>query len=519
MIQPRNENNEVKIQLFSKQWDAFVCPKRFVLCSAGIQGGKCVGKETKVSGKRIDSFGFEKGTAQMYRVGDSLRATSEHSLLSPDGWISVSSSKNEGLPLFFVCPLLSSGELSLKDFLLGDQSSWKTVSDFQSDYLEYFRLHGGRPQFLKEVDQDGFPLSIGEVAHTYSNQYDKEYNHVYRSSNLPSTSDDCYPVIHTYDVVDPEPLLSSEQSLPNIRVYDLSVLPKELKTKVLSGVDCSKLASSCVYLIIWPKTSVYSIAVSVNVSIKEDKVDTYWDTSIPLIHAYEAGGFINHNTFVGAVWLLNKIQKYPNDSHLICAPTYKILQQSTLPKFRELVPSTVAKFHEQDSVFDIVGGTGKIYVRSAEDPDTLEGMTLRSAWLDEAGNMKKRVWVIIQGRTSILQGQVFMTTSPYTMNWLYHEVYKPGEDEHKDFGVFQWMSIQNPKFPKEEYQRASTTMNATDFARRYKGLWRKREGLVYQQWNPLTMTFDGSSPVPIKEVVAGVDWGYQHPAAIAVIDR
>ncbi len=230
-----------------------------------------------------------------------------------------------------------------------------------------------------------------------------------------------------------------------------------------------------------------------------------------------SAGIQGGKTFVGAVWLLNRIQQYPDDNHLICAPTYKILQQSTLPKFRELVPSRVAKFHEQDSFFEIVGGKGSIFVRSGEDPDTLEGMTLRSAWLDEAGNMKKRVWVIIQGRTSILQGQVFMTTSPYTMNWVYHDIFKPGEDGHKDFGLFQWMSIQNPKFPKEEYARAMTTMNATDFARRYKGLWRKREGLVYQAWNPLTMTFSGGSPVPIKEVVAGVDWGYQHPAAISVI--
>lgn len=255
-----------------------------------------------------------------------------------------------------------------------------------------------------------------------------------------------------------------------------------------------------------------------NGEVKIQLFGKQWDAfNCPKRFVLCSAGIQGGKTFVGAVWLLNKIRLFPDDSHLICAPTYKILQQSTLPKFRELVPSSIAKFHEQDSYFEIVGGKGIIYVRSAEDPDTLEGMTLRSAWLDEAGNMKKRVWIIIQGRTAILGGQVFMTTSPYTMNWLYHDVFKPGEDGHKDFGLFQWMSIQNPMFPKAEYQRAMTTMNATDFARRYKGLWRKREGLVYQQWNPITMTFDGASPIPIKEVIAGVDWGYQHPAAIAVI--
>ena len=39
-----------------------------------------------------------------------------------------------------------------------------------------------------------------------------------------------------------------------------------------------------------------------------------------------------------------------------------------------------------------------IYVRSTDDPDLLEGMTLLGAWLDEAGKMKAETWTNIQGR-------------------------------------------------------------------------------------------------------------------------
>lgn len=230
-----------------------------------------------------------------------------------------------------------------------------------------------------------------------------------------------------------------------------------------------------------------------------------------------SAGIQGGKTFLGCVWMLKKIQEFPDDYHLITAPTYKVLSQSTIPKFRELVPTSIARYRENESEFEIVGGKGKIFVRSAEDPDTMEGMTLRSAWLDEAGNMKRRVWIIIQGRTAIQQGQVLMTTSPYSMNWLYYDVFKHGEKGHPDFGLFRWMSISNPNFPLEEYKRASTTMNKTDFARRYKGLWRKREGIVYEDFNPILMTFEGKPPVPIKEVIAGVDWGFQHPAAIVVV--
>ena len=230
-----------------------------------------------------------------------------------------------------------------------------------------------------------------------------------------------------------------------------------------------------------------------------------------------SAGVQGGKTFVGTVWMLNKIQKYPNDYHLISAPSYKVLMQSTIPKFRELVGSNIAKYNEKDQEFRIANGSGKIFVRSADDPDLIEGMTLKSAWLDEAGNMKKRMWVIVQARTAIHQGQVFMTTTPYYMNWMYYDVFKPGEKGHPDFGLFRWMSVQNPAFPEAEFKRAMTTMGKTDFARRYKGLWRKREGLVYEEFNPLTMVFDGAPPVPIKETIAGVDWGYQHPAAIVVV--
>lgn len=243
-----------------------------------------------------------------------------------------------------------------------------------------------------------------------------------------------------------------------------------------------------------------------------------WDAySSPARFILASAGIQGGKTFLGCIWMLSQIQKYPNDYHLIAAPTYKILQQSTLPKFRELVPSTVLKFKEQDSYFDIIGGTGKVFVRSTEDPDTLEGMTLRSAWLDEAGNMKKRVWIIIQGRTAIKQGQILMTTSPYTMNWVYYDVLKNAEKETPGFAAFQWMSIDNPTFPKEEFARVQNTISSTDFDRRYKGLWRHHEGLVYQDFNPLTMTFEGPPKAPVNEVIAGVDWGYQHPASIVVV--
>jgi len=188
--------------------------------------------------------------------------------------------------------------------------------------------------------------------------------------------------------------------------------------------------------------------------IKEIQLHKFQDKAIFAKERFVAliAGLQSGKTIGGAIWSRIMFDKYPKDSGLIAAPTYKILTQSTLPKFFELNPDLRKYYKKGDNEIDIPG-RGSIYIRSTENPNVLEGMTLRWAWFDEGGQMKLDAWVNIQGRLSILKGKLFITTTPYTLNWLYTDFYENWLNKTPEYKVVQFKSKDNPYFPEEEYER------------------------------------------------------------------
>lgn len=226
-------------------------------------------------------------------------------------------------------------------------------------------------------------------------------------------------------------------------------------------------------------------------------------------------GVQSGKTMAGCIWSRIQFDENPNDNGLICAPTYKILQQSTLPKFFQINPDLQKYYKKGDSIIELPG-RGKIFIRSTENPNVLEGMTLRWAWLDEGGQMKLDAWVNVQGRLSIQQGKCFISTTPYYFNWLASDFLDQCKKGNKDYCAVQFRSIDSPYFPKEEYERAEKTMDRRTFERRYMGLFTKMEGLVYDDFNYAYHVND-NNPKLFDSVICGVDWGFAAPAAMVII--
>ena len=230
-------------------------------------------------------------------------------------------------------------------------------------------------------------------------------------------------------------------------------------------------------------------------------------------------GLQGGKTFAGAIWSRIEYDKPENKERngLISAPTYKILQQSTLPKFFELNPDLRRYYHIGDNKIE-APDRGVIYVRSTENPNTLEGMTLAWAWMDEAGQMKADAWINIQGRLSITRGRAFLTTTPYNMGWLYTDFYERFKDGDPNFKVVQFRSIDSPYFPQEEYDRVRTSMDKRVFERRYMGLFTRMEGLVYEDFVYGNVVRDEREYEKSFDLtVGGIDWGFTAPTAILVI--
>lgn len=67
------------------------------------------------------------------------------------------------------------------------------------------------------------------------------------------------------------------------------------------------------------------------------------------------------------------------DAFIVAAPTYKIMQQATLPEFLKVMRG-FGEYHKGDAMFKMNNG-GTCYMRTATDPDSVVGITnCRSIW-------------------------------------------------------------------------------------------------------------------------------------------
>lgn len=223
-------------------------------------------------------------------------------------------------------------------------------------------------------------------------------------------------------------------------------------------------------------------------------------------------------TTSGAWWMKRKIYEHKNkgDNFLICAPTYKILKQSTLPAFLKVMEGAGEYKYGEDE-FQTNWGT-KVYMRTGTDPDSIVGITnVRAVWGDEAGKYSLYFWENIQGRASFKDAPIMLTSTPYAMNWFFKEILKPFKSGTRpDLLVIQAKSCDNPYFPMAEYERRKKTMDPRRFNAMYNGEFEKMHGLVYDCFDEdLHIVEPHQLPLGTR-FYAGVDWGTTHPFVIHV---
>jgi hypothetical protein len=239
----------------------------------------------------------------------------------------------------------------------------------------------------------------------------------------------------------------------------------------------------------------------------------YQSQCLQLPHRFKAfiSGVQGGKTTFGCFWLWHIYQQCGGSDMLIVGPTYRMLTQSTMAKFLQVTPPGWGHYHEHKGVYETRWGH-KFYVRSGAKPDSIEGMTVGGAWLDEASLLRADVWPIVQGRIAIKQGPALFTTTPRGQNWFWHDVYRPAMRQDPAFGVVQFRSVDSPYFPVREALKAKERMRPSIYRQRYGGLFERIEGLIYDCLDRGAMT---CKPFDVERtgwpMWAGVDFGYRNP--------
>src|SRR3990167_301926 len=228
-------------------------------------------------------------------------------------------------------------------------------------------------------------------------------------------------------------------------------------------------------------------------------------------------GIQSGKTYLGAYWAGKKLSEYPDKNGIIVAPTYKILQAATLKKLFDVFPELRQYYKEQKGEIQLPTG-GVVYIRSADNPLGIEGITADWVWLDEGGMCSVLTWTVLRSRVSMTGGQILITTTPYNMGWLYTDFFIPYRNsQDKSLSFYSWASISNPYFSKEFYEAEKHRLPPEEFARRYMGEFRKMTGLVWDLPNEQIIAPIIGLDKKAEARIMGIDWGFRNPAAIVVL--
>jgi len=243
--------------------------------------------------------------------------------------------------------------------------------------------------------------------------------------------------------------------------------------------------------------------------------DRAFTSTKPIVVA--CAGIQGGKTRVGSLKLMDiwSLRQQAGDNYIIASPDYKIQSQSTKPAFMALFDG-YGKYNGMEDKFVTIDGS-TFWFRSMRDPWSCEGMTdVYGIWLDEGGKISGLGFDNLMGRAAFRQAQIIVTTTPYALNFLYSQIYKPWmQGKRPDVDFIQWTSIDNPYFPQEEFDRQKKLLDPRLFSMKYEGTFTRMSGLVFDFSDK-----NYTDPFPIDrdkfDVYAGVDFGYTNPFAITV---
>lgn len=259
---------------------------------------------------------------------------------------------------------------------------------------------------------------------------------------------------------------------------------------------------------------------------KQSQIDLYpIEGQSALLADYQArtlaaiAGTGGGKTQLGYWWLYLRMLNEPGYGWGVAEPTYsmlaKIILNSPDPNRPALVEwlRQIGLNPDYKAVDRIIETSlGKIYLGSADNPDSMQGAAVKGYWLDEGGLMSLIAYQTALQRVSLFDGQVIITTTPYNRGWLKTEVADKADGNY--IHVERWRSLDNPAFPKHVYEEMRATMQQHRFSMMYDASFERPVGMVYSSFNSEKCVIDPFTIPDDWPRYVGQDYGPVNTAVI-----
>ena len=180
-----------------------------------------------------------------------------------------------------------------------------------------------------------------------------------------------------------------------------------------------------------------------------------------------AGRRCGKSRLAATTLLLEGLKCPAGSAVLYVAPTNGQARQIIWNVLMDLGKDVIANSHINNQDITLINGA-VIYVRGADRPDTLRGVSLTYAVLDEVADIKPEAWEqVIRASLSDKKGRGMFIGTPKGRNWFY-DLFQLGEDnKDSDWKSWHFTTQDNPLIDPSEIESAKKTLSSFAFKQEY----------------------------------------------------
>jgi phage terminase large subunit-like protein len=180
-----------------------------------------------------------------------------------------------------------------------------------------------------------------------------------------------------------------------------------------------------------------------------------------------AGRRCGKSRLAATTLIIEALRCPPGSAVLYVSPTMGQSRQIIWDLLLDLGREVIAGSHVNNLDITMINGA-RIYVRGADRPDTLRGVSLTYAVLDEVADIKPEAWEqVIRASLSDKKGHALFIGTPKGRNW-FHDLWKQGqEDTDGDWKSWHFTTQDNPLIDPTEIESAKKTLSSFAFKQEY----------------------------------------------------
>ena len=172
-------------------------------------------------------------------------------------------------------------------------------------------------------------------------------------------------------------------------------------------------------------------------------------------------------TYLSLTRLITWGLERPGGLFYYVAPTYRMAKQIAWVQLKQMVPPQVFDRKNETELSVHLNNGSTIFLKGAEDPDRLRGVSLSGCVVDEAAYVREDAWtMVLRPALSDQQGPAWFTTTPAGLNW-FADAWDAADDD-PDASTFTFNTLEGGQVSSEEVEAAKRTLDARTFSQEYE---------------------------------------------------